>query len=320
MKTLASRTLAIGILAVGFGPGLPATAIAGSEETAVSTRATLFVGFPSGERASKGALVVPGMVIPSLGQGPTTLPSLRSEEERTRALTRITRDLTGTFRLERVEASFSESHALEIDDPVELSPPTPGSTLRITVDLLGFDRGTATYRVRFVDRNVVLADTRVAAARGRNTVIGGLDGDSAPYLFLVLEPAAPLDRPADGTPLKVGDGITAPRRVDTVMPEYTVEARKERIQGFVILQTVIGKDGTVSDVQVLKGLPYGLSEAAADAIRQWTFEPAHDANDNPVEVFYNLTVNFTLEDEEEDEGAAAPPAELEAPPRQNPPR
>jgi len=306
------RTLTLTLVALGLLAGAAAPAVAG--ETVISTRASLLVGFPSGddgEDGLEGVLVVPGTVIPSVGR---TLPeglTLTSEEQRSRALARLTRELTSTFRLERVEASFSESHGLELEEPVELSPPAPDSPLRITVELLGFDARTATYRVRFVDRNVVLADTRVAAVRGRQAVIGGLDGEQAPYLFLVLEPAAPPSpEQTSSPPFRVTDGITAPRRLSSVMPRYTEEAKKERLQGMVIVQTVIEKDGTVSDVQILKGLPRGLSEAAAEAIRQWTFEPARDKSGRPVAVYYNLTVNFTLEKGKKD---GETPAETPSP-------
>ena len=302
------------VLGIGFGPA--ATPVH-ADEAKVSTRATLLVGFPSAEDPAEGVLVVPGTVIPNVGQELSAYPPLSVEEKRSEKLGRLTRELTSTFRLENVEASFSESHALALNDPVELSPPAPDLPLRITVELLGFDARTATYRVRFVDRNVVLADSRVAALRGRQAVIGGLNGEEAPYLFLVLEPAgAPAS--AGGDPLQVGDGITAPRRLVTSPPQYTPTARKERVQGFVIVQAVIDKQGKVSDVKVLKGLPFGLTEAAVEAIRQWIFEPAQDALGNPVSVYYNLTINFTLGDkkkdrEEGEEGAAKKLREMQSP-------
>ena len=285
----------------------------------VSTRATLFVGFPSGENASEGVLVVPGTVIPNVGLGASYHPTVTTEEQRSQVLAKLTRELTQTFRLEHVEASFSESHALAIDEPVELSPPAADLPLRITVELLGFDPKSATYRVRFVDRNVVLADSRVAALRGRQAVIGGLNGEEAPYLFLVLEPAlAPGAGTAGETLRRVGEGITAPRRIESPPPSYTLEARKERIQGLVIVQAVIDETGIVQDVSVLKGLPKGLTEAVVDAIRQWKFEPARDEDGNPVAVYYNLTINFTLAEDKDNgtSGEKASPANkvLEKPP------
>lgn len=300
-----SLALLIPCLAAAAAP-----AFAGESE--VSTRATLLVGFSSGDDEAEGVLVVPGTVIPNVGR---TLPDLTSEEERSQALARLTRELSSVFRLEKIEAKFTDLLKVSLKGPVELSPPAPDSPLRITVELLGFDAHTATYQVRFVDRNVVLADTRVAAVRGRQAVIGGLDGEQAPYLFLVLEPAAPPSpEQTSSPPFRVADGITAPRRLSSVMPRYTEEAKKERIQGVVIVQTVIEKDGTVSDVQILKGLPFGLSEAAAEAIRQWTFEPARDETGRPVTVYYNLTVNFTLEESPQDGEKTAEPPKPEADP------
>jgi periplasmic protein TonB len=87
---------------------------------------------------------------------------------------------------------------------------------------------------------------------------------------------------------------TAPNKISAPQPQYTEIARKARIQGVVIVQAIINKQGNVTDVKVLKGLPMGLDQAAVDAIRKWKFEPA-TLNGKPVDVYYNLTVNFTLQ-------------------------
>ena len=61
------------------------------------------------------------------------------------------------------------------------------------------------------------------------------------------------------------------------------------------LQNVrIDKEGNVTNVKVLKGLPMGLEESAVDAIKTWRFKPA-TLNGKPVMVYYNLTVNFKLQ-------------------------
>jgi TonB family protein len=46
-------------------------------------------------------------------------------------------------------------------------------------------------------------------------------------------------------------------------------------------------------VQVLKPLPFGLDQAAVDAVRRWKFRPG-TLNGQPVDVIFNLTVNFKL--------------------------
>lgn len=95
-------------------------------------------------------------------------------------------------------------------------------------------------------------------------------------------------------PIHVGGDVAAPNKISAPQPQYTEIARKARIQGVVIVQAIINKQGNVTDVKVLKGLPMGLDQAAVDAIRKWKFEPA-TLNGKPVDVYYNLTVNFTLQ-------------------------
>jgi TonB family protein len=98
-------------------------------------------------------------------------------------------------------------------------------------------------------------------------------------------------------PLQIDGSLTAPRAVTTTAPAYTPEAREARIQGVVIVQAIINKEGNVTDVKVLKGLPLGLEESAVETIRTWKFEPA-TLEGKPVDVYYNLTVNFTIAEEE----------------------
>ncbi|HUR81985.1 MAG TPA: M56 family metallopeptidase [Thermoanaerobaculia bacterium] len=93
----------------------------------------------------------------------------------------------------------------------------------------------------------------------------------------------------------VGEGMTPPKLLSSVDPKYTEEAKKNGIYGIVIVQAMINERGTVDAVQVLKPLPYGLDQTAADAIRQWRFAPA-TVNGEPVPVSLNLTINFRLDD------------------------
>lgn len=57
-------------------------------------------------------------------------------------------------------------------------------------------------------------------------------------------------------------------------PEYTEDARENKIEGSVILYMVLRSNGEVSDIAVLKGLPHGLNEKAIEAARDIKFEPA----------------------------------------------
>lgn len=95
-------------------------------------------------------------------------------------------------------------------------------------------------------------------------------------------------------PIMVGGDVKKPIRVFDPQPQYTEIARKARIQGVVIVQAIVTKEGEVQDVKILKGLPMGLDKAAADAVKNWKFKPA-TLNGKPVDVYFNLTVNFTLQ-------------------------
>jgi TonB family protein len=57
---------------------------------------------------------------------------------------------------------------------------------------------------------------------------------------------------------------------------------------------IIDRTGAVKSVAVLKPLPHGLAGAAIDAVKQWTFAPG-TLNGKPVDVIFNLTVNFKLD-------------------------
>ncbi|HMB53620.1 MAG TPA: energy transducer TonB, partial [Thermoanaerobaculia bacterium] len=70
-------------------------------------------------------------------------------------------------------------------------------------------------------------------------------------------------------------------------------ARRAGIEGVVIVQTTIGTDGRLRGMRLLKGLSHGLDESTMETICTWRFEPA-TRDGEPVEVYYNLTVSFSL--------------------------
>ena len=77
-----------------------------------------------------------------------------------------------------------------------------------------------------------------------------------------------------------------------VRPNYPLLARQMKVQGSVILQALIGRDGIIQNLRVVSG-PHILASAAQDAVRQWHFKP-HLEGSEPVETEAKITVNFTI--------------------------
>jgi TonB family protein len=96
-----------------------------------------------------------------------------------------------------------------------------------------------------------------------------------------------------GGPYQPGTGISPPVLVREVKPSYTDEARRRAIEGDVVLEIVVRRDGTVGDVHVKRSLGAGLEQRAIDAVRQWRFGPAKRQG-VPVDVIVEVSVEFKL--------------------------
>ena len=92
--------------------------------------------------------------------------------------------------------------------------------------------------------------------------------------------------------VRVSSGVAQGLLIHQVKPAYPSLAMQARIQGTVVLQAVIAKDGTVQDLRVVSGHPL-LVPAALDAVKLWRYKP-YLLNDQPVEVDTQINVNFTL--------------------------
>jgi periplasmic protein TonB len=93
-------------------------------------------------------------------------------------------------------------------------------------------------------------------------------------------------------PLRVGGSVQMAKLIRKVIPEYPALARAARISGVVHLIGVIGKDGTIRNLQLVGGHPM-LARAALEAVEQWVYEPTL-LNGEPVEVIAPIEVSFTL--------------------------
>ena len=91
----------------------------------------------------------------------------------------------------------------------------------------------------------------------------------------------------------VGSEVTAPKATFTPEPKFTEIARYEKFQGVVVVNLIVGKDGAVHKVRLIRPLGLGLDESAQSMIQTWRFQPA-TRNGQPVAVEMNVEVAFNL--------------------------
>ena len=128
----------------------------------------------------------------------------------------------------------------------------------------------------------VIGSTNIATSS--NTLMSNI-------LNSVRPPAHPsIARPSK--PFPVSTGVSEGLLIHQVKPAYPPIALTAHIQGEVILQAVIGKDGTIQNLRVVSGHPM-LIRSAVDAVQQWRYRP-YMLNGEPVEVETQVRVTFTI--------------------------
>jgi protein TonB len=131
---------------------------------------------------------------------------------------------------------------------------------------------------------------------GAMGVVGGIGGEGGAMGGVIggIISSTPVAVPKAAVPQKVrvSQGVAEGLLVHQVKPNYPPLARQARVQGSVVLQAVISKDGTIQGLRVVSGHPM-LVQSALDAVKQWRYKP-YFLNGEPVEVETSITVNFTL--------------------------
>lgn len=153
-------------------------------------------------------------------------------------------------------------HAAPIEEPLALTPeaPAPPAESYVIDEAAGLATGGPAVVVPWVG------------------VVGG-----------EVPPPAPLKPPV---PVRVGGVVRAPEKLHHVSPVYPSLALAARVEGIVILEALIGVDGDVRDVRVLRSHPL-LDASAEAAVRQWRYRPT-SLNNQPVPLLMTVTVSFTL--------------------------
>jgi protein TonB len=102
----------------------------------------------------------------------------------------------------------------------------------------------------------------------------------APSLLAALEPVS------------LSEELSRRLLLQKVLPSYPEQAVKARLQGPVVLQAWIGRDGTIQDLKLVRG-SFLLGQAAYRAVKQWRYQP-YLVNGRAVEAETFVTVDFRL--------------------------
>lgn len=122
---------------------------------------------------------------------------------------------------------------------------------------------------------------------GGGDVLGGIGGGPT----AAAPPPPPPPKPTVSR-VKLGGNVQAAKLITQPQPVYPALARQARITGNVVLHAIIGKDGTVQQLEVVSGHPL-LVQSALDAVKNWRYQPT-TLNGDPVEVDTTITVIFGL--------------------------
>jgi protein TonB len=120
--------------------------------------------------------------------------------------------------------------------------------------------------------------------------VAGVVSNTVPSI-LTSAPVPKLEVTAQ--PIRISSGSAQQLVVHQVVPRYPTAARQLHVQGTVVLQAVIGKDGSVQSLHALTGHPL-LIPAAVDAVKQWRFKP-YNLNGVPVEADTQINVKFGIQ-------------------------
>jgi protein TonB len=119
-------------------------------------------------------------------------------------------------------------------------------------------------------------------------VPGGVLGGVVGSLPVQIPPPPPMPE----APIRTGGEIQAPALVKQVAPVYPPLAVSAGVEGIVILEATVGRDGRVEGLSVLRSVKL-LENAALDAVRQWRYAPLL-LNGKPERFILTVTVNFSL--------------------------
>jgi protein TonB len=124
-------------------------------------------------------------------------------------------------------------------------------------------------------------------------VVGGVPGGSSGGVIGgLISSAAPPPKVAAPQKLRISSGVAEGNLINRVEPQYPQMAKIAHVQGDVVLQALISKNGAIENLRAISGHPI-LIQAAMDAVKQWRYKP-YLLNGEPVEVETTITVKFHM--------------------------
>jgi protein TonB len=121
---------------------------------------------------------------------------------------------------------------------------------------------------------------------------GGYGSSAGGVIGGIVNSTAAIPKQVVPQRIRVSQGVSTGLLIRKVTPNYPPLAKQARIQGQVVLQAEISKDGTIQNLQLISGHPM-LAPAAIEAVRQWRYKP-YLLNGEPVAVETQVVVNFSL--------------------------
>ena len=170
-----------------------------------------------------------------------------------------------------------------------------GLQTRVVLEIAVNEKGQV-WNPKVTEGHPLFNDAALEAVRKWRFAPATKDGVVVPVVATVeivfsLDPK-PAETPVR-EPIRVGSNVQASKILFKVDPEYPQEAKDQRVQGDVILQVTISKEGDVTDAQVLRG-DDRLNAAARNAVVQWKYAPT-TLNGKPVPVIATVTISFRLQ-------------------------
>jgi protein TonB len=175
-------------------------------------------------------------------------------------------------------------------------PPPPAAVVKVVKIQSDIVNGQLRTPTKIPQKVQIIKEEEAPPVMGSGVaggVPGGVPGGSmGGVIGGMINSTAAIPKVATPQRVRVSQGVSAGLLIKRVQPNYPPLARQARIQGTVVLQAEISKDGTIQNLQLISGHPM-LAPAAIEAVKQWRYKP-YLLNGEPVAVDTQVQVNFTL--------------------------